>query len=208
MLITYLGKSSLKQQDISLKDCVGNLVVKAPRNYDHIIMFLVGAILSAAAVLTLKSCVDDIHIQPVQAAADCGQCHNRYTSYFQRKGSPEPERMAYAVLKRGRNSNLLSAIAVAESSADPSIRKGGRNGKYSGAFQTDPAWGKIKTGKNLTADDVAHQALIAEFALTTHVAEEKDIIRGLNAYGGVRKSQRDKHKYAFNILRELQEVPK
>jgi hypothetical protein len=92
----------------------------------------------------------------------------------------------------------MAAIAKVETGGNAHVRNTGYKGHYSGAWQTERTWGKVTS-------NITDQALIAELALDTHVKDEKDIIRGLNAYGG----QKDKVNgaYAYTVLEELRRMP-
>ena len=155
-------------------------------------------------IVAIKSC--DVVSIPTPAEAivsDCRVCHYvtrhaKMSAYFRKAGSKTPEAMATAVLMT-KSPRLLAAITVkGEKLTPPTARKTGYKGRYSGAWQTEAHWGKVTS-------NITDQALIAEFALDTHVKDEKGIIRGLNAYGG--QKDKAKGKYAYEVLAELQRVP-
>lgn len=131
------------------------------------------------------------------ALTDCKTCHQKMAlaKYFEQAGSKAPEQMAEAVLvtKRPR---LMAAIAKVESNGNPHIRNTGYKNRYSGAWQTGKHWGKVTA-------DVTEQALIAEFALESHIKDAKgNLKRGLNGYGGDSTD-----RYSRKILAELERVP-
>lgn len=136
---------------------------------------------------------------------DCSKCHSselskkqRMVSYFIRKGSPEPEKMADAVLQT-HNPRLLASIAVRETRGDHTVRRTGYRKQHDGAFQVNPRyWGKV-------SKDPIEQALQAESILVElQETHQGDLRKALNAYGG----DTTKRMYAYNVLKELQEVPK
>lgn len=116
--------------------------------------------------------------------------------YFQRKGSPHPERMATAVLET-KKPRLLAAVAVVESQGKTTAYN--RKSKAKGAFQVkEKYWGKVNR-------DVVQQALQADRILDElYNANNGDIKKTLNAYGG----DKTKKQYANLILKELENVPK
>lgn len=117
------------------------------------------------------------------------------TDYFQRKGSPHPERMATAVLET-QKPRLLAAIATVESNGKETA-KNKRSGAK-GAFQVkEKHWGRVK-------HDVVEQALQADRILND-LYDEKDgnLRKTLNAYGGDTKG-----RYAVAVLKELESVPR
>lgn len=167
------------------------------------VTFLVSSMATIIILLTLsiKGCSDSYKNPPKQL--NCQGCHGlkvKMVEYFKTNKVKSPQEMAEAVLKT-KNPRLLAAINVGGEKKTPhtAISTGYKN-QYSGAWQTADNWGKI-TKKTSIAD----QALIAELALETHVSEEKDIIRGLNAYGG--ESNKTRGQYAYAVLKELQRVP-
>lgn len=171
-------------------------------NFATMTIFSVGVSLGMVLIVAIKSC--DTEPKPAQAAQKCQTCHyvtahSKMAAYFRKNGSKTPEQMATAVLMT-KSPRLLAAIHVTgEKNTPPTARNTGYKGRYSGAWQTESRWGKVTS-------DVTDQALIAERALNAHVTEEKNIIRGLNAYGG----HKDKVNgaYAYNVLAELQRVPR
>ena len=162
----------------------------------------IGAIMGMALLTGLRAC--EREPMPAVIKHDCASCHNKTMAmirYFKNKNVKSPEEMAEAVLKT-RNPRLLAAIHVGGEKKTPHTAiNTGWKGKYSGAWQTHERWGKITKHSTIT-----EQALASELAIETHTAEQKDIIKGLNAYGG--ESDKKNGKYAFNVLRELQKVPK
>lgn len=149
----------------------------------------IGMVFGMFVVTGMKSC------EKPQQLSDCMTCHRKvaYTKYFQ--GSLDPQAMATAVLAT-KSPKLLAAMHVAGEKRSPhTSRKGGRGGKYGGAWQTGPHFGKVP-------DSVTEQALIAELAIGTHFADAKgDMVKALNGYGG----DKTKKQYAYNVLRELEE---
>lgn len=168
--------------------------------FDYIIIgaliSIVGAFLFTMYFVMFKG----LNITPTKPQKQCIECHNRKNAmvdYLKRNKVKSPQEMAEALLAT-RNGRILAALHVRGEKKTPhTAMKTGYKNRYSGAFQTHESWGKIT--KNTS---IAEQALIAEVALTTHVTEEKSIIKGLNAYGG----HKDKINgaYAYNVLDELQ----
>jgi hypothetical protein len=154
-----------------------------------------GIMIGMGILGTFKTCVKEP--QPAVACMTCDQKQKDMTSYFKSKKVKSPEQMAEAVLKT-RNPRLLAAIHVGGEKRTPhtSMNTGYKN-RYSGAWQTSDHWGKVNADTS-----ISDQALIAELAINTHVTEEKDIIMGLNAYGGERNKRHG--KYAYNVLKEFQ----
>ena len=181
----------------------GSTSIKSKSNFTLIVHLAIGIAIGVTATVAVKSC--DVEPLPNVSvrSVNCPTCHTisrhaAMTSYFSKAGSASPEQMATAVLMT-RSPRLLAAIHVAgEKKSKPSSRNTGYKGRYSGAWQTAKVWGKV-------TDNIVDQALIAELALNTHVKNEKDIVRGLNAYGG----HKDKVNgaYAYNVIEELQRVP-
>ena len=132
----------------------------------------------------------------------CDICHypkkQKLVNYFKKKGSPRPEEMADGVL-RTRNPRLLAAISVVETGGDPAKRNTGFKRRHSGAFQVNPKyWGAVPK-------DAAGQAKQAQDILDDLQDKGKNsIVKTLNAYGG----DETKRTYAYNVLRELESVPK
>jgi len=175
--------------------------VDAPFTHlDYIIVFGLIAIVVIFLITVLHLAIKGLNIKPSPPQKQCIECHNRknaMVNYLKRNKVKSPQEMAEALLN-SKNGRLLAAIHVRGEKATPhTAMKTGYKNKYSGAFQTHDSWGKITKDTS-----IAEQALIAEVALTTHVAEEKSIIKGLNAYGG----HKDKVNgaYAYNVLDELQ----
>ena len=135
---------------------------------------------------------------------DCSKCHSaelekkqRLVSYFIRKGSPEPERMADGVL-RTTKPRLMAALAAVESGGNPNIRGTGFRKIHDGAFQINRrVHGKV-------SKDAVEQALAAEKILDELIEEKGSVRKGLLAYGG----DKTKKVYANLILKELESVPR
>lgn len=200
-------KKSLQHQDrnIMLPDALIDTDLQPRREASTLEMVCLTAALFFActtAVLLVKGC--DREPMPAVIKSQCVSCHSKegiMAYYFRKKGVKSPEQMAEAVL-RTRNPRLLAAMNVGGEKKTPhTAMKTGWKRQFSGAWQTHDRWGKITKHSTIT-----EQALIAEFALETHVAEQKNVIKGLNAYGG--ESDLKNGKYAFNVLKELAEVPK
>lgn len=121
--------------------------------------------------------------------------HAAMSAYFERKGSPDPQRMATAVLETSRP-RLMASIAVRESGGDP--KAVGDGGKSRGAFQVQAKHhGKVPK-------DVVEQALQSERILDELLAENNgNLKRALSAYNG----ERTRKVYANNILAEIINVP-
>jgi hypothetical protein len=121
--------------------------------------------------------------------------HAALSAFFASKGSPDPQRMATAVLgtKRPR---LMAAIAVRESGANP--KAVGDGGKSRGSFQVQARhWGRV-------SKDPVEQALQSERILEELLADNKgNLKKALNAYNGDTRRK----VYAQNILNELQNIP-
>ena len=121
--------------------------------------------------------------------------HYDLADYFQRKGSPHPERMATAVLET-KKPRLLAAIAAVESQGKESAKN--RKSGAKGAFQVKSKFhGRV-------SKDAVEQALQADRILDD-LYDEKDgnLRKALNAYGGDTRG-----KYAKQVLAELQNVPR
>jgi hypothetical protein len=121
--------------------------------------------------------------------------HVALTAFFARKGSPDPQRMATAVLETKRP-RLMAAIAVRESGGNP--KAVGDGGKSKGAFQVqDRHHGRVSS-------DPVEQALQSERVLNELIAENNgNLKKALNAYNGDTRRK----VYAQNILSELSNVP-
>lgn len=117
------------------------------------------------------------------------------TDYFQRKGSPHPERMATAVLET-KKPRLLAAIASVESGGKETAKN--RKSGAKGAFQVkERHWGRVK-------HDAVEQALQADRILDDLYDEsDGNLKRTLNKYGGDTRGH-----YAKMVLAELQNVPR
>lgn len=190
--------NTLERHDLIQKLQTGNgLPPKEPYDYDWIIAMLSGALITGAIIIGFQSCVKRTETTN-HSTINCSDCHNKYTSYFHRKGSSQPERMAYAVAQT-RNPRLLSAIAITESNGRPELRNTGWKRRHHGAFQVNPRdWGNV-------GHSAVEQALQADMILQELTASSNgNIIKALNAYGG----DKTRKKYAFNVLDELKEVPK
>lgn len=157
-------------------------------------------------LLSLVVCVGAIQSKKVQprnhvaTVKQCNECHNRkmaMSRYFEKHGSPTPDEMAEAVLKR-KSPKLLARIAVVETNADPTKRKYGYKKRHDGAFGVNRNdWGKV-------SENPVEQAIQAEMALDDFTKSSKNKIRvALNNYGG----DKTKQEYADKILKEFSEVP-
>jgi len=116
------------------------------------------------------------------------------TEFFKRKGSPDPQRMATAVLgtKRPR---LMASIAIRESNGNP--KAVGDGGKSKGAFQVQKHWGKV-------SHDPVEQAKQSERILEELLADNNgNLKKALSAYNG----EKTKKVYANKILASLTEIP-
>lgn len=124
-------------------------------------------------------------------------CHRHValSRYFESKGSPDPQRMATAVLETSRP-RLMASIAVRESQGNP--KAVGDGGKSRGSFQVQQKhWGKV-------SNDPVKQALQSERILEELLADNNgNLEKALRAYNGEQK----KNVYAQNILAELVNVP-
>jgi hypothetical protein len=186
-------KHSLKNQSISFKDAIIELEPITPRfrlNYDHIAVFSVGILCTLLALMVVRSC----HNVPIPLR-DCTACHNKFTSYFQGKGSKNPEVMANAILKT-RSPRLMASIASVESGGNPTIRRAGYKNRHDGAFQVNPRY------HGAVSHNAVEQALQAERILEELTGEKNNIRLALNAYGGDTKGH-----YANKVLAELTKVP-
>ena len=169
--------------------------------FDLLVYCVAGLALTFATVCI---CTTAPKLFAAHTQAPCTMCHNaqfhnkeKLSSYFKRKGSPEPEVMADAVL-RTKNPRLLAAVATCETGGNHRVRSRGYKSRHDGAFQVNPRdWGKV-------SPNAADQALQAEAILKELVVEKGGIVAGLNAYGGDSKRK----VYAKNILSELAGVPK
>jgi hypothetical protein len=128
------------------------------------------------------------------ATAACHR-HVALSRYFERKGSPDPQRMATAVLETSRP-RLMASIAVRESGGDPKAI--GDGGKSRGAFQVQAKHhGKV-------SKDPIEQARQSERILEELLAENNgNLKKSLSAYNG----EISKKVYANKILAELERVP-
>lgn len=164
----------------------------------NLMLVALGMLIMLLFGMVFRACTD---AQPDAYTTDCRQCHSRvktFTDYFRKMGSKAPEAMAEAVVAT-KNPRLMAAIAKVETQGNPQVRRTGYKKQHDGAWQVNrKAWGRVPL-------DVTEQALQAELVLKTHVEEEKDFIKGLNAYGG--ESNKRHGRYAKLILSELTEVP-
>lgn len=159
-------------------------------------LIIIGMVMGMVILQLARSC--DRAPEPVAASQNCAGCHNKMASYFKSKGSRNPERMAYAVLRTG-SPRLLAAMAVVESDGNSNIRNTGFKKRHSGAFQVNAKLhGRVP-------QDAVSQALQAETILN-ELVEHKPLVAALNHYGG--ESDLKRGKYAYNVLAELNEVPK
>lgn len=200
-------KKYLQNQQITPKDALNDYYHRNPEskrnsaNIAFVCFFgMIGFALGLACLGLYNSYkVKAVENKPVEKQPACFKCHQKQmlTGYFKRNKVLDPEKMADAVIAT-RSPRLMAAIAVGGERKTPhTARNTGYKGRYSGAWQTHPMWGKV-------TKDVTQQALIAEFALETHVIDQKDIIKGLNAYGG--ESNKKRGKYAYNVLNEFTRV--
>jgi len=167
---------------------------KKPK-YDYLVLFVVCIIILFAYHFSYKETVE---LKKCHVTNNCTFCHNRHaamSAYFESKGSPDPHRMATAVLETSKP-RLMASIAVRESRGNP--KAVGDGGKAKGAFQVWPKHhGKV-------SKDVVEQALQSERILDELIAENNgDLRKALRAYNGEQK----KNVYAQNILKELQNIP-
>ena len=135
---------------------------------------------------------------------NCTGCHNRQMSmsqFFKRKGSPDPQRMATAVLET-RRPRLMAAIAVRESNGNP--KAVGDGGRSRGSFQVQAKhWKPLLHEKKVSKDPVI-QALDSERIIDDLIAANNgNLKKALNAYNGDTK----KKVYAKNILADLEFIP-
>jgi len=123
------------------------------------------------------------------------------TEFFRRKGSPDPQRMATAVLQTSRP-RLMASIAIRESHGNP--KAVGDGGKSKGAFQVQVKhWRSLLHEKQVSKDPVV-QALDSERIIEDLIESNNGNLRkALNAYNG----DLTKRTYAQNILRDLEEIP-
>lgn len=136
--------------------------------------------------------------------SSCKGCHNRHDAmsrYFESKGSPDPQRMATAVLETNRP-RLMASIAVRESQGNP--KAVGDGGKSKGAFQCQTKhWAKLMHEGKVSKDPVV-QALDSERILEEFIAANNgDLKKALNGYNG----DLTKKVYAKNILKEAKNIP-
>jgi len=147
------------------------------------------------------------HEKPAQykdAAATCAVACHRHVAlsrFFESKGSPDPRRMATAVLETNRP-RLMASIAIRESHGNP--KAVGDGGRSKGAFQTQPRhWSKLMHEKKVSKDPVI-QALDSERILDDLLVENNgNMKKALSAYNG----ERTRKVYAQNILKDLEMVP-
>jgi|GEM_PF-4134886 len=130
----------------------------------------------------------------------CTICHSKqaaFQRYFEKIGSPQPEKMAAAVLAT-KKPRLMAAIAKVESNGNPDVKATGYKKRHDGAFQVNRnIWGAV-------SQDAVEQAIQAEMVLDEHRKDSKNLKAALNAYGG----DKTKKRYAYNILKELEDVPR
>jgi hypothetical protein len=142
--------------------------------------------------------------EQVAAQKSClTSCHRHValSRYFEHKGSPDPQRMATAVLETSRP-RLMASIAVRESGGDP--KAVGDGGRSRGSFQVQAAHWKNKLHERHVSKDPVIQALDSERILEELIAENNGSLRkGLSAYNG----ERGKKVYANQILAELSNIP-
>jgi uncharacterized protein YpmB len=173
---------------------------KEPKRFIHILTFLI-------IVLIVDMCsyfaFSPIYRKPV--TTDCTKCHNKkaeLTRYFKKSGSKTPEQMAEAVLKT-KSPRLMAAIHIGGEKGTPyTVRNGGYKKRHAGAWQMSK---RNQKAYGVVPIDPVGQALQAERLLDDLVADEKDIVKALNAYGG--ESNKKRGKYAYNVLDELRQVP-
>lgn len=138
---------------------------------------------------TLKTCNTSCHR------------HVALSRYFKRKGSPDPQRMATAVLETSRP-RLMASIAVRESGGDP--KAVGDGGKSKGAFQTQERHWRHRMHERHVSKDPIIQALDSERILEDFIiANNGDLKKALNGYNG----DMTKRTYAKNILKEAKNIP-
>lgn len=167
---------------------------KKPK-YGYLVLFVVCIAILFAYHFSYKETVE---LKKCHVTNNCTFCHNRHaamSAYFESKGSPDPHRMATAVLETSRP-RLMASIAVRESRGNP--KAVGDGGKSHGSFQVQKRhWGKV-------SNDPVEQALQSERILDELIAENNGNLRkALRAYNGEQK----KNVYAQNILKELEFIP-
>lgn len=134
-------------------------------------------------------------LKPLPSHGFLNPRHFALSEFFRLKGSPDPQRMATAVLETKRP-RLMASIAVRESGANP--KAVGDGGRSKGAFQV-----QAKHHGRVSSDPV-EQALQSERVLDELLSENNgNMKKALNAYNGDTK----KKVYAQNILAELERVP-
>lgn len=160
-------------------------------------VFVVSVVAAALLGSTITQCV----LKPAPTK-ECIQCHDAakqkhadLTTFFKKYGAKTPEMLATACLET-RSPRLMAAIAKKEGMV-VSSKAGGYKKRHHGAWQVNPKdWGPVP-------EDPILQARQAEAILEELVNEKKDIRVALNYYGG----DKTKKKYAYDVLRELREVP-
>lgn len=164
----------------------------------------IGILVAAAigiGILTFRSC----HIpEPAHALAthttQASTNDLQYIAFFRQHGSPEPQRMAQAVLATKRP-RVMAAIAVVESNGDPYAI--GDNGRARGAFQVWSHWGRVPH-----PDYPALQALQSERILEELIGDEprRSLLRALSAYNTGRYDSRVGLRYARRVIKLTKEL--
>ena len=145
---------------------------------------------------TLRSCT---YRRPPVHATKATTAGWQYETFFRRHNSPEPQRMAQAVLQTDRP-RLMAALAVAESNGNP--RAIGDSGKAHGAFQVWPSYhGRVH-------HDPTAQAVQAERILEELIGDEPRgrLLQALSAYNTGSYTSRTGHRYAQRVIKLMREV--
>jgi hypothetical protein len=162
------------------------------------IILALGIVIGCGLTLLIKGCVREpmpAIIKNHGVSLQCHSCHNKLASYFKKKGSKNPEEMAYAVLQT-KSPRLLASIAVVETRGNHTTRRTGYKNQHDGAFQVNKRyWGKVPY-------DATSQAKQAE-SILTELTQEMPIKKALALYGGDSTDA-----YGKRVLTELQNVPK
>jgi hypothetical protein len=177
---------------------------KRPRYGAATVYLLVFALVLIVAGHTWSSKEAPVKFKKGDDSCGTTNCHTRHMSmqrFFERKGSPDPARMATAVLETKRP-KLMAKMAIRESGADP--KAVGDGGKSKTAFQMQERhWSKLMHEGKASKDPVV-QALDSERILEALLAENNGNLRkALNAYNG----DITRKVYAKNILSDLEKIP-
>lgn len=173
---------------------------KRKRHNRMCLFSIISALLICAGAVHSSSRLKD-DLVPIlnhsELTPDCHQCHDRKMAmarWFEKHGSPVPEKMAEAVLKTNKP-KIMAKIAVRETNGNPYKRKYGYKKAHDGAFGVNRNdWGKV-------SEDPVEQAIQAEMAYDTFFKAAKgNKVVAHNLYGGIVNAESDAEKFLADLV--------